>query len=70
MSYKDVRREENFFGVTVDELVSWESNELSHEQELDLFQRLVNSGLAWQLQGTYGRYARYLIDTGQIQERK
>lgn len=40
----------------------------SEEQVLEAWQRLVDSGLAWQLQGCFGRTARHLIDAGLIQE--
>jgi hypothetical protein len=29
-----------------------------------MFQRLINSGIAWQLQGHYGRTAMRLLDKG------
>ncbi len=47
-------------------LMAWEDGTLSSEDELVLFQGLVNSGLAWQLQGCYGRRARELIETGDV----
>lgn len=40
----------------------------SEEQVLEAWQRLVDSGLAWQLQGFFGRTARHLIDAGLIRE--
>ena len=40
----------------------------SEEQLLEAWQRLVDSGLAWQLQGFFGRTARHLIDAGLIRE--
>lgn len=36
------------------------------EQYLDAWQYLVDTGLAWQLQGSIGRYAAMLIDSGLI----
>lgn len=39
----------------------------SEEQVLEAWQHLVNTGLAWQLQGFFGRTAKALIDAGHIQ---
>jgi len=38
----------------------------SEEQVLQAWQHLVNTGLAWQLQGWFGRTAQELIDQGYI----
>ena len=38
----------------------------SEEQVLQAWQHLVNTGLAWQLQGRFGRIAKDLIDQGHI----
>jgi hypothetical protein len=45
----------------VDSIIAFESGELDHDGVVELFQYLVNTGLAWTLQGTYGRIARDLI---------
>ena len=38
----------------------------STEQWLEAWQHLVDTGLAWQLQGWFGRSAQHLIDEGRI----
>jgi hypothetical protein len=44
--------------------MAYENEELSEVQVIAGFQELINSGLAWQLQGTYGRQADRLIEQG------
>jgi hypothetical protein len=51
---------------TVGGIMAYENGELDQEGIIELFQALVNSGLAWQLQGSYGRTAKALIDAGEI----
>lgn len=50
----------------VDQIIALETGELDAESALELFASLVNSGLAWQLQGSYGRTAHSLISQGLI----
>ena len=38
----------------------------SEEQWLEAWQHLVDTGLAWQMQGWFGRSAQHLIDGGRI----
>jgi hypothetical protein len=38
----------------------------SEEQVIEAWQTLVNTGLAWQLQGWFGRTAQQLINQGLI----
>lgn len=51
-----------------DRLMAYEAGEMEEAEVLDLFQDLVRSGLAWTLQGSYGRTARALIDAGLVED--
>ena len=50
----------------VDRIIRFENGEMDTEETICLFQDLVNTGLAWQLQGSYGRMAKDLIDAGLV----
>lgn len=50
----------------VDDINRYESGEMSEQETIDFFQKLVNNGLAWKLQGSYGRVARSLLAAGAI----
>lgn len=52
----------------VDAIIAYENGDLSREQTLALFQMLVDTGVAWQLQGSYGREAKALLKAGLIRE--
>jgi len=48
------------------DIIAYEQGELDEDETLELFQHLVDSGLAWQLQGHYGRTAAALIEAGLV----
>jgi len=50
----------------ISRIIDYENGELSLEETVKLFQDLVDTGLAWQLQGHYGRAAKQLIDAGVV----
>lgn len=56
----------------VDAIISYEAGSLDEKSTLDLFQTLIDTGLAQQLQGAYMRTAIQLIEAGLCtpQERK
>lgn len=45
-------------------VMDYENGSLDDAQVIEGFQQLINSGLAWRLQGFYGRTASMLIDAG------
>jgi hypothetical protein len=49
-----------------EQILSWEAGDMDEAQEDAFFQELVDTGLAWQLQGMYGRRAEQLINEGRI----
>lgn len=53
----------------LDAMMAWESGELDGDETVALFQTLVDNGMAWSLQGSYGRAAAHLIETGQVVQR-
>lgn len=50
----------------VGDIIRFEMGEMSEDEVIQLFQRLVDSRLAWQLQGSYGRMAERLITAGLV----
>lgn len=48
----------------VDKIIAFESGEMDFDATVEFFQELIDSGLVWQLQGSYGRMASSLIENG------
>jgi hypothetical protein len=56
----------NETSTLVDNIIAYEQGELSDQEVVRLFADLVRSGMAWSLQGSYGRTATALIKEGWI----
>lgn len=50
----------------VSAIIAYEQGELDDEEIVDLFQQMVDSGLAWTFPGRYGRTAVDLIEAGVV----
>ena len=54
------------FYPVLDNIIAYEGGELSNNDILELFSELVKNGMAWSLQGCYGRQAEALIKSGYL----
>jgi len=48
------------------QIIRYEADELTDIEVLELFAELIKTGMAWKLQGSYGRMAIALINAGYI----
>lgn len=48
----------------VGKIIAYENGQMSEPDMVEFFQELIDSGMAWQLQGHYGRTAQWLINSG------
>ena len=50
--------------IDVGKIMDYESGEMSDDDTINFFQELIDNGMAWELQGHYGRTAQALIEQG------
>ena len=48
----------------VGQIIRYENGEMNEQEMISFFQDLINNGMAWSLQGHYGRVAMALIEEG------
>lgn len=58
------KQNQNTKADIVDRIISFETGDLTLDEIVELFQELIDTGLAWTLQGSYGRIANNLIVRG------
>ena len=59
-----VKRSASKTADVVNDVMRYESGEMDEDEMIAFFQRLIDDGIVWQLQGSYGRTAQSLIDAG------
>jgi hypothetical protein len=52
--------------VNIDKIIDYENGSTTEEQDIEMFQEMVDDGSVWQLQGSYGRTAMAMIKAGLI----
>jgi hypothetical protein len=54
------------FVQLVDQLIAYEEGQITEDEQIALFQDLIDSGTCWHLEGHYHRVAATLIEAGLI----
>jgi hypothetical protein len=52
--------------ISIDQIIAFEQGELDDISTVKMFSKLIKTGMAWQLQGFYGRTAAALIENNII----
>ena len=50
--------------LPVQDIIDYENGDMDWDRIVEMFQKLIDSGQAWTLQGSYGRMAQRLIENG------
>lgn len=56
--------------IKTEDLIKYENDEMTDAEEIVFFQKLIDTGMAWSLQGSYGRNAERLINEGLCHAKK
>ena len=62
--------EKNMNRHLTDMIIKYEQDLLDDDDTISLFQELIDNGMAWRLQGHYGRMATRLIEAGLCTKKK
>jgi hypothetical protein len=54
----------------LDDIIAYENGEMEWDSVVVFFQKLINNGMAWSLQGHYGRKAMAMIEEGYCVRKK
>jgi len=54
--------------ISIDQIIAFEQGELDDISTINMFAKLIKTGMAWQLQGFYGRTANALIENNIINQ--
>ena len=50
--------------MNVQDIIDYENGDMDWDRIVEMFQKLIDSGQVWTLQGSYGRMAQRLIENG------
>ena len=50
----------------VDQLIAYEEGQMTEDEEIALFQHLIDTGMCWHMEGYYHRVGASLIEAGLI----
>lgn len=50
--------------IYTEDIIKYEVGEMTFDETVEFFQSLIDTGMAWCLQGHYGRTAATLIENG------